>query len=158
MNEQEKIHLLTAELIPLIDDVEAETKEVMEAHIKECQSCQIIYKQMNEWEEAIPTQQTRNETEIKPFKKLAQFNRGLKVSLIAIRVVILVFLIGLDILIMEPNNFLYLRGITIMFYAPASIFLLVFTYVFLQRRWFSLSLIADSMIIFILTFLLPTLF
>lgn len=148
MNDKEKIHYLTEELIPFIDDVEKETKQIMLEHMKVCESCQQLYEETVEFDQSIPMREIEQPWEIKPLKKLVQFNTGLKAMLIIVRLLMLIF-IGF-ISFADINNLHYHQTLLYFFYAPASLFLLVFTYTFFQRKWLWISIAFDVFIIFIL--------
>src|SRR5690625_2396538 len=88
MDETNKVHLLSRELIPIINDIEPETKELVMNHIATCELCQELYANAYELDQLFPEKETEP-VAIKPLKKLVQFNKGIKWLLIMIRVGIL---------------------------------------------------------------------
>ncbi len=94
MKTNQKIHVLSQELIPVINDVDPEAQQIILQHTESCESCQKLYNQTVDFEENIPKHDYEEDVAVKPLKKLTQFNRGLKLFLIAVRVVILFYLIS----------------------------------------------------------------
>lgn len=161
MDETNQIHLLTRELIPIIGDTEPETKEIVMNHIATCKSCQMLYAEANELDHIFPEKRDES-VEIKPLKKLVQFNKGIKILLIMIRVAILSYAIYSGIVfsgfIKGIDVYLHIQSIIYVLYLPASLFLLVFTFVFLSKRWLIYSIVVDLMIVFGLDFIFKLLF
>src|SRR5690625_7051120 len=77
---------------------------------------------------------------IKPLKKLFQFNKGIKWLLIMIRVGILSYAVFSAIAYlgygMRTDIYLDIQATIYFLYLPSSLFLLVFTFVFLHKKWF----------------------
>lgn len=153
MNESSKVHLLVYELIPIVNDIELETKEVVMDHIATCKLCQTLYASAYELDHAFPEKNDES-VEIRPLKKLVQFNKGIKLLLIMIRVAILsyIFYSGITYLdlVTIPNAYHYIQSSIYLFYLPASLFLIVFTFVFLNKKWLIYSIVLDVTIIFAL--------
>lgn len=151
MDEMKQIHLLSRELIPVIDDIESDAQEVVMNHIATCKSCQKVYADVKEFDHIFPKKEEES-IEIKPLKKLVQFNKWIKLLLIMIRVGILSYAIysGVYFLgfIEGIDVYLHIQSILYMFYLPSSLFLLAFTFVFLSKRWLIYSIIVDVMIVF----------
>src|SRR6185437_10242164 len=95
--------------------------------------------------------------EVKPLKKLVQFNKAIKLLLIMIRVAVLSYIVYTSIayvgLVEIQNVYLYIQSSIYILYLPASLFLLVFTFVFLNKKWLFYSIIVDVAIIFSLEFI-----
>lgn len=157
MERIEKIHLLSQELIPIVNDIEPEAKQVVMDHVAGCETCQELYANAHKLDEDFPTK-NKQQTEIKPLKKLVQFNRGIKLLLILVRLAILSYIIysGTNFFDMAPpsSGFPFIQASILMFYLPAAVFLLVFTFIFLSKKWLYSSLCADLFIIFFLNKLL----
>lgn len=158
MDEATKIHLLSYELIPIIDDIEPETKAVVMNHIATCESCQTLYASAYELDYAFPLLEKNDElVEVQPLKKLVQFNQGIKLLLIMIRVAILSYIfysgIAYSSVVTNPDIYHYIQSSLYLFYLPAVLFLNVFTFVFLNKKWLIYSLVADVTIIFVLGFI-----
>ncbi|MFD2925270.1 hypothetical protein [Halobacillus naozhouensis] len=152
MDDNQKVHLLTQELIPVIDDIDDDAKQVVLNHIHHCSECQQLYSNVVNLEESYPKPPVSDEVEIKPLKKLVQFNRGLKLLLVSIRAVILFYIIysGLNFYDWESSAQAatgYIQGITFLFYFPASLFLIIFTLIFFSKKWLWISIIIDTIII-----------
>ncbi|WP_232700001.1 hypothetical protein [Brevibacillus daliensis] len=152
MDAAQKIHLLSRELIPVINDLDENAVKVVLEHIHHCTECQHLYLNVMEMEENYPQAPIANEVDIKPLKKLVQFNRGLKLLLIAIRAVILLYIIYSGIQFYDWGTsaqaaISYIQSVTFLFYFPASLFLTIFTLVFFNKKWIWLSIIFDLTII-----------
>ncbi|MGM9986217.1 MAG: hypothetical protein ACI35O_03210 [Bacillaceae bacterium] len=152
MDATEKIHLLSRELVLVINDIDEDARKVVLEHIRHCTECQHLYLNVKEMEENYPQATIVNEIEIKPLKKLVQFNRSLKLLLIVIRAVILLSIIysGIQFYDWETSAqsaINYIQNVTFFFYFPASIFLTIFTLVFFNKKWIWLSIIFDLIII-----------
>lgn len=160
MNEQRKIHFLTQELIPILNEVDGESKKIALEHIQACEECKRIYERAVEFDENMPTLHHSEEVELKPLKRLAQFNTGLKMLLIAIRAVILSYILFVSFKLYQMNttDLSYIQSAIALFYIPAAIFLLVFTFTFFNRKWFLASLFSDLFIILFLSKILEFIF
>jgi hypothetical protein len=157
MEESQKIHILSRELIPVFDELEQETKEVVLEHIQDCSEC---WQLLNELAEGnYPMVERNEEVGIKPLKKLVQFNRGIKWLFISIRAFILFYIIYSSFHfynweLSADAAIEYIKSVTFMFYFPAAIFLLVFTMIFFNKRWIMLSILFDlGIILFLDTFM-----
>lgn len=160
MNHDEKIHLLAQELIPVINDLDDEPKQVILAHMNDCHACKELYTNTLEFDESMPTLDHPNNIEVKPLKKLVQFNTGLKLLLVAVRALILFYILytsfrfpvsdSVDLTFVQPAIFL--------FYTPAVIFLLIFTFTFFNKKWLWGSLLTDLFIILFLSKILQFFF
>ncbi|WP_040979378.1 hypothetical protein [Oceanobacillus jeddahense] len=153
MDDNEKIHLLSQELIPVINDLDEEPKQIVLEHIEACDECENLYAEMMDVDKEIPEHAYDKEVEIKPLKKLVQFNKGLKLLLIAVRAIILFYVTyssfqfyDLESPGVVLQNF---QGGILLFYFPAAVFLLVFTFTFFNKKWLWISLTADAIIIFL---------
>lgn len=157
MKESYKIHILTQELIPVFDELEQNTKDVVTEHIQECVACQQLYNEIAEG--YFPSQQCDDVTKIKPLNKLVQFNRSLKWLFIFIRVFILCCILysAFHFYNWEVSSdaaIAYIKSTTFMLYFPAVIFLTVFTMVFLNKRWIIFSILFDlGIVLFLDTFI-----
>lgn len=155
MNETEKIHILSLELIPVVDDLDEPAVKVILEHITHCKECQRLYSSVTEVEEHYPKESIHDEAEIKPLKKLVQFNRGLKLLMLGIRIVILIYIFYSGISFYDWGTSAeeaidYIQSITFFFYFPASLFLIIFTFVFFNKRWIWFSIMFDLFIILFL--------
>lgn len=153
MDTYRKIHLLSQELIPVINDLGEEPKQIILEHIKECGDCRKLYDSAVEFDESMPKQDFSEDVELKPLKKLVQFNTGLKLLLVTVRVLILFYIFYSSFSYYNESAPLlmgqFYSGI-LLFYIPAAIFLLVFTFTFFNKKWIWTSLAADLVIIFLL--------
>ncbi|WP_077604948.1 hypothetical protein [Oceanobacillus sojae] len=153
MDDQEKIHLLSQELIPIIDDLDEETKQIVLEHIEECDKCKKLYSEMVDMDKEIPEHAYDEDVEIKPLKKLVQFNTGLKLLLIAVRIIILFYISYSSFRFHDLESLDQMiaafQGGILLFYFPAAVFLLVFTFTFFNKKWLWISLTADIIIIFL---------
>jgi|SRR5699024_5129246 len=154
MSTHKKVHLLSQELIPVMDDLEDEPKQIILEHITECDECRKLYEQTVNFDENMPKHDYSDEVELKPLKKLVQFNTGLKLLLIAVRVVILFYIFYSSFRYFDVESITlmleYFQSGIILFYTPAAVFLLVFTITFFNKKWVWISLLADLIIIFFL--------
>lgn len=155
MKDEQKIHILTQELIPLIDDVDAAAKNVMLEHIETCSVCQKLYQSALNFDDHLPTLPVPEQSDIKPLKKLAQFNRGLKWLMVIVRAIILFYIVYTNVSFMQftdtKEELLFsIQSMIYLFYVPAIVFLTVFTMTFFNKKWFWLSLGIDLFIILFL--------
>ncbi|AKG03404.1 hypothetical protein AAV35_000470 [Salimicrobium jeotgali] len=153
MNEHErKIHKLCQELIPVFDELDAETQEIINEHVQYCSICDNMLDKWDFLNESVGSTEINvgNDFEIKPLKKLIHINRGLRLLVILVRVLVL-FVISFNTLrFHESGDALALQtfqSATFLFYLPAAIFLLVFTWMFLNKKWFLYSLVVDLVIL-----------
>lgn len=157
MDEVRKVHILAQELIPIVKDIEPDARKIVMDHIENCESCQKSYSDSYNLDMEIPDK-SHEQMEIKPLKKLVQFNKGIKLLLIMIRVVILSYVIFSSLMIFDLENFTdaypFIQSTLYIFYLPTAIFLLVFTFVFLNKKWLFVSLVWDVVTIFSLDFFL----
>lgn len=152
MNKDRKIHLLAQELIPVMNDLDDEPKQILLDHIQSCDECQNLYQHASAFDDSIPTLEYADYVELKPLKKLVQYNTGLKLVLVAVRAVILFYLIYASFNMYEDTSIdiSFLQAGLFLFYIPAAIFLLIFTFTFFNKKWLFLSLFADLFIILLL--------
>ncbi|MFJ7733739.1 hypothetical protein ACIQXF_17880 [Lysinibacillus sp. NPDC097231] len=153
MEDSQKIHILSRELISVFDELEQETKEVVLEHIQDCNECRQLFNELAEGN--YPMLERSAEVEIKPLKKLVQFNHGLKWLFISVRAFILFYIIYSSFHfynweLSADAAIEYIKSVTFMFYFPAAIFLSVFTMTFFTKRWTILSILFDLGIIFFL--------
>lgn len=152
MDEKEKIHILSQELIPVMDDLDEAARNVVLEHMRHCKKCENLYSSMTEIDENSPHTPLLAEVEMKPLKKLLQFNQGLKLVLFFIRIALLAFIffsavVFYDWTIAAQAAVDYIQSVTFFFYFPTALFLTIFTFIFLNKKWFMLSLIFDIIII-----------
>lgn len=162
MDDKMKIHLLSLELIPVINDLDPETKQIVLDHIEGCSDCKRLYANAIDFDERFPEAEIHHDVEIKPLKKLVQFNTGLKLLLVIVRAIILFYIIypKIKYFISESSMMaisLIQSGIFI-FYVPAVVFLLVFTVTFFNKKWSAVSLIFDILIVLFLSDLIKLFF
>lgn len=153
MTHDKEIHLLAQELIPVINDLDDEPKQIILNHIRDCNECKSLYKSTLEFDDSMPTLDYSNDIELKPLKKLAQFNTGLKLLLIAIRGMILfyIFYSSFNFSSMEFFDSSFVQSGIFLFYTPAAIFLLIFTFTFFNKKWLWISLLTDLFVILFLS-------
>ncbi|WP_010651557.1 hypothetical protein [Oceanobacillus massiliensis] len=152
MDEYKKIHLLSQELIPIIDELDIKPKQIVLDHIEDCDACKSLYSNVFDFDNNFPEPEYSKGVEIKPLKKLAQFNTGLKLLLIAVRVIILfyIFYSSFHYIALESSREMIIASFqagVFLFYLPAAVFLLVFTFTFFSKRWLWISLAADVVIV-----------
>ena len=155
MGHNQKIHLLSQELIPVIQDMDSEPKQVVLDHIKYCEECQRLYSIAMDFDDNFPEVNISEDVEIKPLKKLAQFNIGLKLLLISVRSIILFYVLysSFSYYDWESSATMILATLQsgiFLFYLPAAVFLLVFTITFFNKKWVLVSFIADLTVILFL--------
>lgn len=162
MDDKEKIHLLSLELIPVINDLDSGTKKVVLDHIDGCNECKRLYTKAIDFDESFPEAETQQDFEIKPLKKLVQFNTGLKLLLVIVRAIILFYIIYPNIKYFISESpmmaFNLIQSGIFMFYIPAVVFLLVFTVTFFNKKWSVVSLTFDLLIVLFLDDLIKLLF
>lgn len=152
MHKQDKIHILSQELIPVLDDLDEEARNIVLEHVQHCKKCQHLYSTIVEIDENAPQTPLPDEVEMKPLKKLVQFNQGLKLVLFMIRIVLLAFIFYssvqfYDWTIAAQAATEYIQAVIFFFYFPAALFLTIFSFIFLNKRWFVFSVIFDISII-----------
>lgn len=154
MDSFKKIHLLSLELIPVINDLDVEPRQVVLEHITSCKECKDLYDNTEDFNKNMPKQEYPESVELKPLKKLVQFNTGLKLLLITVRALILFYIFyssfkyyGVDTI---TSLLEYFRSGIFLFYIPAAVFLLVFTFTFFNKKWIWISLVTDLVIILLL--------
>lgn len=154
------IHLLSQELIVIIDELEPKAKDIVLNHMKGCVDCQQLYESIIDSDKSFPDPEFNesDKIEIKPLKKLAQFNLGLKLFLIVVRMIILFYIIYTGFKFHDTElawiTFDYINSGILLFYIPASVFLLVFTITFFNKKWIWISVTIDLSIIFFLSHIL----
>ncbi|BAC13205.1 hypothetical protein [Oceanobacillus iheyensis HTE831] len=151
MDANTKIHLLSKELIPVINDIDNKPKQIILDHIIDCEDCRNLYNHSVEFDENMPKNNYSNDVELKPLKKLVQFNTGLKLLLIAVRAIILFYILYSSFKYYNVESVIrtldYFWSVIFLFYIPAAVFLLVFTITFFNKKWIWMSLIVDLFII-----------
>lgn len=154
MKQDRKIHLLSQELIPIINDIEDESKNIIIDHSQSCEECRELLTKEKDFNTEFSSHEISSEIDIKPLKKLAQFNTGLKALLIVVRGLILFYILytSFQYYGAESSELMidYFRSGLYLFYVPAAIFLIVFTFTFFNRKWLWVSLIIDLLIILFL--------
>lgn len=149
-----KIHFLSRELIPIINDLDDEPKQIILEHITDCDYCKKLYESTENFNNNMPKQDYSENVDLKPLKKLVQFNNGLKLLLITVRALILFYIFYSSFQFFGTNSVSslleYFKSGIFIFYTPAAIFLLVFTFTFLNKKWVWLSLVSDLVIILFL--------
>ncbi|MEK5080274.1 hypothetical protein MKX73_15195 [Solibacillus sp. FSL W7-1436] len=151
MDSFNKIHLLSLELIPIINDLDEEPRQVILEHITNCEDCKKLYDSTENFNENLPKHDYSEDVELKPLKKLVQFNNGLKLLLITVRAIILFYIVYSSFNYYGAESVAslveYIQSGIFLFYIPAAIFLLVFTFTFFNKKWVWLSLGTDLVII-----------
>lgn len=154
MDSFKKIHLLSQELIPIINDLDDEPRQVILEHITNCEDCKILYDSTENFNKTMPMHDYTEKVELKPLKKLVQFNNGLKLLLITVRALILFYIVYSSFKYYDAESVTslleYFKSGIFLFYIPASIFLLVFTFTFFNKKWIWISLVTDLVIILFL--------
>lgn len=154
MDDTKKIHLLCQELIPVIDELDDEPKQIILEHITNCEDCRKLYDSTVDFDKNMPKQDYSEDVEIKPLKKLVQFNTGLKLLLITVRALILFYIFNSSYKYYGVDSVTpmleYFRSGIFLFYVPATIFLLVFTLTFFNKKWIWITLVIDLLIIIFL--------
>ena len=154
MDSFKKIHLLSLELIPIINDLDDEPRQVVLEHITYCEDCKKLYASTENFNSSMPKQEYAENVEVKPLKKLVQFNNGLKLLLITVRALILFYIVYSSLKYYDVESVTsmlgYFRSGIFLFYIPAAIFLLVFTFTFFNKKWIWISLVIDLVIILFL--------
>ncbi|ATP40645.1 hypothetical protein CSE16_11625 [Solibacillus sp. R5-41] len=155
MKEFEKIHILSQELIPVFDELEDASKNIILEHIEICKNCHSLYvNQLNDEDYSIPVQD-KEQIEMKPLKKLVQFNRSLKGMLFVIRGALLFFILGISFIfynweLSSDAAVEFIKNTLFLFYFPSTIFLNLFTLVFFNQKWVWLAILFDLIIILFL--------
>ncbi|MBD8034077.1 MULTISPECIES: hypothetical protein [Solibacillus] len=154
MDSFKKIHLLSLELIPIINDLDDGPRQVVLEHITDCKDCKNLYDSTEHFNSSMPKQDYSENVELKPLKKLVQFNNGLKLLLITVRALILFYIVYSSFKYYGAESVTslleYFRSGIFLFYIPAAIFLLVFTFTFFNKNWVWISLVIDLVIILFL--------
>lgn len=160
MKDDKAIHLLAQELIPVINDLDDEPKQIILEHIKDCDNCRYLYTNTLEFDESMPTVDYSDNVELRPLKKLVQFNTGLKILLVGIRGLILFYILYpiFSFSSIYSADFSFVQPALFLFYTPAAIFLLIFTFTFFSKKWLWLSLLTDLFIIIFLNKILQLFF
>lgn len=102
----------------------------------------------------MPKQDYSENVDLKPLKKLVQFNNGLKLLLVTVRALILFYIVYSSFKYYGAESVTslleYFKSGIVIFYTPAAIFLLVFTFTFFNKKWVWISLVTDLVIILLL--------
>ncbi|MBT2218658.1 hypothetical protein KK120_23160 [Virgibacillus dakarensis] len=153
MNEYEKkIHKLCKELIPVFDDLDTETQEIINEHIHCCSECDNMLDKRDFFNTTIENTEN-NESEdidIMPLKKLVHINIGIRLLLFLMRILVLFVLSFNSLRFHDFGDALAIQTFqtgAFLFYLPTAIFLLVFTWTFLNKKWIIYSLIVDLVIL-----------
>lgn len=160
MNHEKKIHLLAQELIPIINELDEAPKLIVLDHVKTCNVCKETYQDTLAFDDEMPKLQEVDQIELKPLKKLAQYNLGLKIFLFAVRAIILFYIAYLGIAFVDASgvDVSFVQSAIFLFYIPAVIFLLIFTYTFFEKKWLWTSLLIDGLIILFFSKLVEMIF
>lgn len=160
MDKDKKIHLLAQELIPFLNDVEDDPKQIILDHIKDCNDCKDLYTNTLDFDKSMPVLDYPDNVELKPLKRLVQFNTGLKLLLIAIRGMVLFYIVYSSFSFSDngSSDIPYMQSAIYLFYTPAAIFLLIFTFTFFSKKWLWVSLLTDLFVIMFLSGVLKILF
>lgn len=154
MDSFNKIHLLSLELIPIINDLDEEPRQVILEHITYCEDCRKLYDNTENFNNTLPKHDYSENVELKPLKKLVQFNNGLKLLMITVRAIILFYIVYSSFKYNGAESVAslleYIKSGIFLFYIPAAIFLLVFTFTFFNKKWLWISLVTDLVIILFL--------
>ncbi|MER2128386.1 hypothetical protein [Solibacillus sp.] len=154
MDSYKKIHLLSLELIPIINDLDDEPKQIILEHITDCEDCKKLYDSTENFNKSMPKQDYSENVDLKPLKKLVQFNNGLKLLLVTVRALILFYIVYSSFKYYGAESVTslleYFKSGIFIFYTPAAIFLLVFTFTFFNKKWVWISLVTDLVIILLL--------
>lgn len=152
MNEFEKIHILSQELIPVFEELDDASKKVILEHIETCKHCHSLYVNQSDADSSNIQLEESEHIEIKPLKKLVQFNQSLKGMLFFIRAILLIFIVGTSLIFYDwqfssDAAVINIKMSLFLFYFPSIIFLNVFTIVFFNRKWIWTSILFDLIII-----------
>lgn len=152
MKEFEKIHILSQELIPVFEDLDDAAKKVILEHIERCTHCHSLYENQSKEDDSYIHIEESEPIEIKPLKKLVQFNQSLKGMLFFIRATLLIFIVVTSLIFYDwqlasDAAVIYIKMALFLFYFPSIIFLNVFTIVFFNRKWIWISILTDIIII-----------
>lgn len=154
MDSYKKIHLLSLELIPIINDLDDEPKQIILEHITDCEDCKKLYDSTENFNKSMPKQDYSENVDLKPLKKLVQFNNGIKLLLVTVRALILFYIVYSSFKYYGAESVTslleYFKSGIFIFYTPAAIFLLVFTFTFFNKKWVWISLVTDLVIILLL--------
>ncbi|SEN93311.1 hypothetical protein SAMN04488134_102318 [Amphibacillus marinus] len=160
MNDQQKIHILSQELVGMIDELDHDAKQIVLDHISGCHECQQLYHQrltnVGNPSGTIIVEPKQPE----PFKKIIQFNRNLKLVMFLVRTFIVVCILYTSFYFYNWDlaglaAIEYIKNTVFLIYFPAIIFLTIFTMTFFNKKWFMLFILLDFIIIFFLdTFML----
>ncbi|CAM3998005.1 hypothetical protein [Mesobacillus zeae] len=147
MNNDERIHLLAKELIPLYDDLAADTRLVVEEHARTCKICNEELRRFNAtFAPLAAKEEVEPNAEIKPFKKLQAF----KALMVGLLFLARFLLIGLLVAAFDPAAPRLLGGNIIMFYFPLAAASLSILYFFYRKLWFWVLVLFDVFILFFL--------
>lgn len=129
-----------------------EQKVIIFEHIRTCSDCHILYKSASEFDENMPTFNDPDPIELKPLKKLVQYNIGLNLGLVAIRAIILFYVLYTNFMFSGagPVDYPFLQFEILFFYTPSALFLLIFTFTFFNNKWLYYSLCVDLFVILLL--------
>ena len=152
MNEFQKIHTLSQELILIYEELERDAQQIVTEHMEQCEACKRLFENREDEAVGFTPLPVNKEEAIKPFKKLLHFKWSLNLMLIAIRVVFLVLIVYTSIMFYDWDLSAkaavdYVQYTVFLFYFPGVLFLNIFTFVFFHKRWVWLFVLFDLVII-----------
>lgn len=164
MSENNKIHLLVHELLPMYDELDGEVKRIVDEHSQQCKVCKEEIKIMSatfvENELFNRGYQEKNQmNEIKsprPFKKLIQFKKVIFAVSFAIRVLLLVMILyftnGYS-----PAQGALITADLILFYFPYVAIADAIHFIFFKNKYFWVLLVFDILMLLLFDNLLSAL-
>ncbi|MCA1012818.1 zf-HC2 domain-containing protein [Halobacillus halophilus] len=151
MNEYErKIHKLSQELIPVFDELDAETKEIIQEHARHCSECDRMLNtgDFMDTETEKTEDGERDDAPIQPLRQLVHINRGIRVMVFLIRILVLGVISYNSLRFQEFGDVVRtFQAGTFLIYLPTAIFLIAFTWTFLNKKWVFYSIVADVIIL-----------
>ncbi|SFG62246.1 hypothetical protein SAMN05216353_16512 [Halobacillus alkaliphilus] len=150
---EKKIHKLSQELIPVFDELDTETKEIIKEHAQYCSECDHMLdkREVMDAEMESAGDNEGKESTIKSLKKLIHNNSGIGIMLFLVRVLVLAVISYNSLRFQNFEDVVQtFQGGTFLIYLPTAIFLLIFTWTFLNKRWILYSVVADLVVLLVI--------
>jgi hypothetical protein len=150
MDEQQKIHILCNELIPMYNELEQKTQQLILEHTKQCKECEEAILRANVLfnEDESSLKVNSENTEVTPYKSLVLFKKMITVFFILARVIVLGLLAFNWISNYSPEQKSLLGAHLILFYLPMVVIINTINFLYFRNKWFWIMLVTDVIILF----------
>jgi hypothetical protein len=154
MDEQQKIHILCNELIPLYNELELETQRLIIEHTKQCKECKeallrvnVIFNNEEDSYEDSYKGNSKN-IQVTPYRSLILFKKMIAVFFLLARAIVLGLLAFNWISNYSPEQTSLFTAQLILFYFPLVVIINTINFLYFRNKWFWVMLVTDIIILF----------